>query len=364
MKIAANELKPLFEQHESEYISAAQRVLRSGWYILGPEVEAFEHKFAAWLGSKHCIGLNSGMDALELAVRALKIGQGDEVIVQGNTYIATVLAITENKATPVFVEPDDYHGIDPQKIEAAITRNTKAIMVVHLYGHPCDMDSVMAIANRYKLPVIEDCAQSHGATWKGKNTGTFGTIGCFSFFPTKNLGAFGDAGAIVTNDPSLADQIKMLRNYGSQKKYYNETTGKNSRLDEIQAALLQVKLSRIEEIIAERRVMAQKFLCGIHNKLVELPRVRKEANPVWHQFVVCCEKRNELKQHLHDNGIETIIHYPIPPHLADAYKYLGHGKGSFPKTEHLANTVLSLPLFHGLDNEQINYIIDIMNSYQ
>ena len=251
-------LKRQYDCYSTEYEEAALRALRSGWYIMGKELENFETRFAAYLGVKYCIGLNSGLDALTLAVRALNIGPGDEVIVPANTYIASILGVTENGATPVFVEPDQYHGLDASKIEAAITPRTKAVLPVHLYGQSCDMESICAIAEKHGLYVIEDCAQSHGATQNGQRTGTFGTIGCFSFYPTKPLGALGDSGAVVTDDPVLADRLRKLRNYGSGVKYVNELEGVNSRLDEVQAALLQVGLKHLEEGNAYRQRIASR----------------------------------------------------------------------------------------------------------
>ena len=364
MNIPANMLAPVYEQNREEYNDAAIRVLSSGWYILGEEVSSFEKEFASYIGSDFCVGVNSGLDALILAIRALEIGPGDEVIVQANTYIATVLAITENGATPVFVEPDKYHGIDPNKIEKAITPNTKAIMVVHLYGHSCDMDPIIEISNRCDIPVIEDCAQSHGAIYNDMKTGALGKIGCFSFFPTKNLGAFGDGGAIVTNDRILAENLTMLRNYGSRKKYYNDLPGVNSRLDEIQAALLKVKLKHLEEILDERADIAYKYLKGIHNPLIKLPEVRDKVKPVWHLFTVQSSRRDQFQEYLKTNGIQSQIHYPIPPHLSDAYKGLGYTKGSFPITESIADTIVSLPLYNGMTDEEIEYVIDIINSFK
>lgn len=357
-------LKPGYEKYRDEYLKAATRVLDSGWYTLGHELEAFEHEFAEWLRMKHCVGLNSGLDALILAVRALGIKAGDEVIVPANTYIASVLGITENGATPVFVEPDLYYNIDPDKIELAITPKTKAILVVHLYGQACRMDEIMGIAQRHNLPVIEDCAQSHGATFKGQKTGTFGTISCFSFFPTKNMGAFGDAGAIATNDKEIAQKIRALRNYGSEKKYYNKYQGVNSRMDEIQAALLRVKLCHIDEITAERRAIAEAYLTGIKNPNIILPQIAEGASHVWHLFVVRTEKRDELQKYLADNGIGTQIHYPVPPHLAEAYKGLGHNIGDFPMTERLAEMILSLPLFNGENTSHIDALLQNINLYQ
>lgn len=356
-------LAPLYEQHAEEYDEAALRVLRSGWYIMGKELEAFEGEFAAYLEVSHCVGLNSGLDALILALRALSIGEGDEVIVQANTYIATVLAITANGATPVLVEPDEFHGIDPRAVEKAITPRTKAIMAVHLYGQPCDMGALCDISRRTGIPIVEDCAQSHGATWNGQMTGTFGSIACFSFYPTKNLGAFGDAGAAVTDDPVLAEKLRILRNYGSRVKYQNEIEGVNSRLDEIQAALLRVRLKHLGEILQERSRLAERYLNNVQNPLVRLPRTRPKTGHTWHQFVVECDRRDELQEYLKNRGIQTQIHYPIPPHLSGAYKRLGFIKGTFPITEKLAESILSLPLYNGMTTEDAERIITAINSF-
>jgi len=364
MKIPFNTLKPGYEKYRDEYIQAATRVLDSGWYVIGKEVEAFESEFAGWLGLNYSVGLNSGLDALTLALRALDIGKGGEVIVPANTYIATVLGITQNGATPVFVEPDIYHNIDPEKIEKAITKKTKAILVVHFYGQPCSMDKIMEIANSHNIPVVEDCAQSHGATYKGKLTGTFGKISCFSFFPTKNLGAFGDAGAITTDDKKLADRIKMYRNYGSKEKYYNEVQGVNSRLDEIQAALLRIKLGHLEELNFERDTIAQRYLEGINNPLIQLPKVLPNAKHVWHLFVIQTEHRNKLQEYLASKGIGTQIHYPVPPHLSEAYEYMGYKRSSFPTTENEADTILSLPLYNGMVRDDINHVISTVNKFK
>lgn len=364
MNIPFNKLAPIYQRHLEEYNEAALRVLSSGWYILGEEGQAFENEFASYVGSNYCVGLNSGLDALVLTIRALEIGYGDEIIVQSNTYIATVLAITENGATPVFVEPDDKHGIDPCEIEKAITPKTKAIIVVHLYGHPCEMESIMDISKRYDIPIIEDCAQSHGASYKEKKTGTFGSIGCFSFFPTKNLGAFGDGGAIVTNNKKLAEKISMLRNYGSRIKYHNDVPGVNSRLDEVQAALLRVKLTHLDELISERASIAQKYLESINNPSIQLPEIRNNASHVWHLFTIQTQKRDQFQQYLKENGISTQIHYPIPPHLSEAYRDLGYSVGSFPIAEKIADSILSLPLYNGMTEEEIEYVINIINSYE
>jgi len=362
-QVKCNVLDRQYFAHKEEYDDAALRVLNSGWYIIGKEVEKFEEEFKTHVGSKFCVGLNSGLDALILAVRALGIGKGDEVIVQANTYIATVLGITDNDATPVYVEPNEYFNIDPTKIESAITNKTKAIMVVHLYGQASQMDKIMEIANRHNIPVIEDCAQSHDSCFKGKMTGTFGTIGCFSFYPTKNLGAFGDAGCIVTDNEELANKIRMMRNYGSKVKYHNELEGVNSRLDEMQAALLRVKLSHMDEINKERYVLGKRYYEGIKNPLIIKPETLEGVNHVYHQFVIRCDRRDELHDFLEKNGIQTQIHYPIPPHLAECYKWQGYKVGSFPITEKYANTVLSLPLYGGMTKEEQDYVIEVLNKF-
>lgn len=292
MNVEYTVLKRNFDLHKIEYAEAALRALRSGWYILGPELEAFEKEFAAYIGARHCIGLNSGTDALILAFRALKIGPGDEVIVPAGTYIASVIGVTENGATPVFVDSDDFLLMDVEQIEEKITERTKAILPVHLYGQACRMDKIVELAEKYGLNIVEDCAQCHGATWKGKNAGTFGTIGCFSFYPTKPLGALGDAGAIVTDNEELAQKIRMLRNYGSKIKYHNEMNGVNSRLDEVQAAVLRAGLKFLDDGTAERTEIAQQYLQGIRNKAVQLPKVAEGASDVYHLFPVLVKERD------------------------------------------------------------------------
>ena len=362
-KIMPNNLKRGFEQYQEEYEQKALEVLRSGWYILGNEVKQFEEEFAAYTGRKYCVGLNSGLDALIMSVRALGIGEGDEVIVQANTYIATVLGITENGATPVFVEPDEYFNLDVEIIEAAITDKTKAIMVVHLYGQASNMNRIVEIANKYNLPIIEDCAQSHGACFDEKMTGTFGISGCFSFYPTKNLGAFGDAGAIVTDDKEFADKIRMMRNYGSRIKYVNEIEGINSRLDEMQAALLRVKLTHMQELNDERKVLGERYTKGIHNDKLVKPEIREQADSVFHQYVIRCSEREKLQKYLEEQGVQTQIHYPIPPHLAECYQQMGYKEGDYPITEQYANEVLSLPLYTGMTLEEQDYVIEKLNRF-
>lgn len=363
MKIISGRLDRGFELHQAEYEAKAIEVLRSGWYILGKEVSSFEQEFAAHMNAPFCVGLASGLDALHLGIRALGIGVGDEVIVQANTYIASVMGISMNGATPVFVEPDEYHNIDTTAIEEKITDKTKAIMVVHLYGQAAKMDDIMAIAHKYNLKVIEDCAQSHDACYRGKKTGTFGDIGCFSFYPTKNLGAFGDGGAVITSDSAIAEQLKKLRNYGSSVKYHFDEVGVNSRLDELQAGLLRVRLKHLDELTEERCRIAACYNQKIQNPLIEKPIVRENATSVWHQYVIRCDRREELMKHLADREISTMIHYPIPPHLSDAYAHMGFQKGGLPKTEAYADTVLSLPLYNGMTEEEIDAVIEAVNGF-
>lgn len=362
MRVPFNVLNKTYFMKQEEYETKVLEVLRNGWYVLGNEVKEFEKEFAAYIGTKYSIGLDNGLNALVIAFRELGIGVGDEVIVQANTYIASVMGITMNGATPVFVEPDEYFNIDVEKIEAVITKKTKAICVVHLYGQASNMDKIMDIAKKYNLYVVEDCAQSHGADFNGKRTGTFG-IGCFSFYPSKNLGCYGDGGAITTNDEKLDRDFRVLRNYGSEKRYYNEVVGYNSRLDELQAGLLRVKLSYLNELTDEREKIAKKYLLEIKNSKIELPKVREGATSVWHLFVVKTDERDKLQKYLEENGIGTVIHYPIPPHLSKAYEYLGYKKGDFPITEKYAETVLSLPLYNGMTKEEQRYVIDIINKY-
>lgn len=363
MKVPANRLDRGFYMLQQELEDKAIEVLRSGWYVLGKEVSSFEEEFAAYTGAKYCVGLASGLDALWLAFKALGIGKGDEVIVQANTYIASVMGITINDATPVFCEPDEYYNIDADKIESLITERTKAVLVVHLYGQASNMDKISAICKKHNLRLVEDCAQSHGSCFKGQMTGTFSDIGCFSFYPSKNLGAFGDAGAIVTDDLKIAEDMKMLRNYGSRVRYYNEVVGANSRLDELQAGLLRVRLSYLGELTQERLDIANCYLNNIKNPRIELPKVRKGADAVWHQFVVRCEDRDELIEYLNSKEIGSIIHYPIPPHLSEAYSYLGFKEGDYPITENYAKTVLSIPMFNGMTEEEQQYVIDALNAF-
>ncbi len=364
MNINFAELSRQYKKYQVEYEEAAIRALRSGWYIMGVELEKFEAEYADYMESKHCIGVGNGLDALRLALSALGIGEGDEVIVQANTFIATALAVTQNGATPVFVDVDKFFGIDPQVIEAAITEKTKAVMVVHLYGQACDMDAIMAIAKKHNLKVVEDCAQCHGALYKGKKCGTFGDVACFSFYPMKPIGAFGDSGAVTTNNEEVADLLRMLRNYGSKIKYKHELFGINSRMDEIQAAITGVSLKHVDAGNTERNEVAAKYIAGIKNPLVKIPEVRPGTYHIFHVFPLICEDRNGLHDYLEAQGIHTQIHYPISCHLAECYKDMGYKIGQIPQAEYYAAHELSLPIYVGLKDEEIQYIIEKINEYK
>lgn len=361
MNVKFNLLDRMYIRYDEEFRQIVLHTLQSGWYILGNRLAQFEEEFANYIGTNYCVGLNSGLDALILALRALGVGQGDEVIVPANTYIATVLGITENHATPVLVEPDEYYNIDVTKIEERITDRTKVILVVHLYGQACNMSKVMEIAKKHNLYVIEDCAQAHGATWNGQRVGSFGDIGCFSFFPTKNLGAFGDGGAITTNNAKIYETVQRLRNYGSKIKYHHEIEGVNSRLDELQAALLSVKLRHLDELTSERISIAHRYTNGIKNPLVSLPACRDGATQVFHLYVVRVKKRDEFQAYLKSKGIDTQIHYPIPPHKSECYQKYGWSHAELPITEKYANEIISLPLYYGMTMEELDYVIQTIN---
>ena len=339
------DLKAPHVELRAEIDTAIARVLDSGWYILGPEVEAFESEFADFCQAGHAIGVANGLDALHLALRAMDVGPGDEVIVPSNTYIATWLAVSQCGATPVPVEPDPAtHNINPALIEAAITARTKVILPVHLYGQPADLDPILAIARRHGLRVLEDAAQAHGARYKGQRIGAHGDAVAWSFYPGKNLGALGDGGAVTTNDPALAERLRVLRNYGSRVKYVNEVQGWNSRLDPLQAAVLRVKLQHMDEWNARRSAIAQQYLDGLRDTGLVLPQVPEWAQPAWHLFVIGHPQRDALQQRLTAAGIGSLIHYPIPPHRQDAYRELGFAADAFPIANRLAGEVLSLPM--------------------
>ena len=364
MNVPFVSFKPLQKELDSQLREAFNRVYERSWYIGGCEDEAFEKAFAQYCNTDYCVGCGNGLDALLLVLKAWGIGPGDEVIVPSNTYIATALAVTYVGATPVFVEPDRRtYNIDPTLIEAKITPKTKAIMPVHLYGLPCDMDPIMAIAKKHNLYVLEDCAQAHGATYKGKVIGSFGDAAGFSFYPGKNLGALGDAGATVTNDKALADMVRALGNYGSDYKYHHIYKGNNSRLDELQAAFLSAKLPLMDKVNENRRYIADRYLKGIKNSKIVLPYVPEYAVPVWHLFAIRCEQRDALEQFLADRGIGTNKHYPIPMHLQDCYKDLGIEEGQLPIAEEISATELSLPMYYGMTEEEIDYVIDAINHF-
>jgi len=346
MKIPFMDLKTYYNELKPDMDTAYQRVMNSGWYILGQEVNAFEGEFAEYCEAEHCIGVANGLDALHLILRACGVGEGDEVIVPSNTFIATWLAVSHSGATPVPVEPDEKtYNIDPKFIEAAITSRTKAIIPVHLYGQPADMDPIMAIAEKYGLKVIEDAAQAHGARYKGKRVGGIGHAAGFSFYPGKNLGAFGDGGAVVTNDAALAGKVRVLGNYGSRVKYENEVIGFNSRLDELQAAFLRVKLKKMDAWNEQRRMVALNYL-EVLDDLPDLilPTTAEWAEHVWHLFVIRHPNRNELQKHLADAGIGSLVHYPVPPHLSGAYSGSESCRLGFPIAKRLAKEVLSIPI--------------------
>lgn len=359
------DLKAINQQYRDELVEAGTRVIDSGWYIQGQEVEAFEREFADYCGTQHCIGVANGLDALTLTLRAWKeqgrLKEGDEVIVPANTYIASVLAITENRLKPILVEPDEAtFNLCPEKTAAAITPDTKAILAVHLYGQIAPMKEIMALAKAHNLLVLEDAAQAHGASIEGKKAGSWGDAAGFSFYPGKNLGALGDGGAVTTDDADLAKTIRALGNYGSHKKYENRYQGVNSRLDEIQAAMLRVKLRHLDEEIEHRRTVAEHYLTNIDNPGIQLPAPGKWESHVWHLFVVRTDKRDELQQHLHENNVQTLIHYPLPPHKQPAY---GEWSTlSYPITESMHRSVLSIPMGPTLTRQQCFVVVDACNN--
>jgi len=343
---------------------AFDRVFTRSWYIEGVEDKSFEKAFADYCGTQYCIGVGNGLDALMLSLKALGVKEGDEVIVPSNTYIASALAVTYVGARPVFVEPDiRTFNIDPSLIEASITDKTKVIMPVHLYGQACDMDPIMAIAKENNLFVVEDCAQAHGATYRGRKVGTFGDAAGFSFYPGKNLGALGDAGAVVTNNEEVAFKVRALGNYGSDCKYHHIYRGNNSRLDELQAAFLSAKLPYLERMNEARREIADKYLSGIKNPKVVLPYVPEEMIPVWHIFGIRCEERNALEKNMNEKGIGTNKHYPIPMHMQVCYQDLNISKGDLPISEKISETELSIPMYYGMTDKEIQYVIDNINMF-
>ncbi|MGG2084511.1 DegT/DnrJ/EryC1/StrS family aminotransferase [Lysinibacillus pakistanensis] len=358
------DLKKINNQYANELKQAAERVIDSGWYISGEELEAFEKEFAAYCGTKHCIGVSNGLDALKLILQAYGVGEGDEVIVPSDTYIASILAISQVGATPILVEPSlETYNINPLLIEEKISPNTKAILVVHLYGRVVEMSPVLELATKYNLKVIEDAAQAHGAKYKGKRVGNLGNVAGFSFYPGKNLGALGDAGAITTNDDTLAETLRAYRNYGSHKKYENLYKGFNHRLDEMQAAFLRVKLPFLEQENSRRGHLAEMYLEHIKNPLIILPSIPKEKEEcVWHVFTVRVGNREKFQQYLKEQGIQTIIHYPIPPHQQVAYREWN--KLSYPVSELIHSEIISLPISPVQTEEETWKVIKVVNSYE
>ncbi|MEW4431797.1 DegT/DnrJ/EryC1/StrS family aminotransferase [Paenibacillus pabuli] len=358
------DLKKINLRHEKVIMESMNKFLHSGWYILGDEVREFEKKFAEYCGTKFCLGVANGLDALELIINAYGIGPGDEVIVPSNTYIASILSISANGATPVLIEPDiQTYNLDPGKIEQCITVNTKAILVVHLYGQSCNMQPIKDLADKYSLKIIEDCAQAHGSVYDNKKVGNLGDAGAFSFYPGKNLGALGDGGAITTNDEELYNTLHALRNYGSHKKYENIYKGCNSRLDEIQAPILNEKLKYLDRDNEYRRFIASYYLNNINNRYIVLPYIESEpSSHVWHLFVIRVTNRKKFIDYMHENEIQTMIHYPIPPHKQKAYKEWN--EESFPISEKIHSEVVSLPISPVIELEDIKRIVEVVNEYQ
>jgi dTDP-4-amino-4,6-dideoxygalactose transaminase len=355
-----------YRELQSELDKAYHRVMESGWYVMGEELNTFENEFAAYCGVMHCVGVGNGLEALHLILRAYGIGEGDEVIVPSNTYIATWLAVSYAGAVPVPVEPvENSYNLDPERVESAITSRTRAILPVHLYGLLADIDPLLTLANKYDLKVIEDSAQAQGALYKGRLSGNLGHAAGFSFYPGKNLGALGDAGAVVTNDDKLAEKVRILRNYGSKVKYYNDVKGYNSRLDEMQAAFLRVKLKHLNEWNTRRTRIAAAYLdslAGLPDLI--LPSVLDSTKPIWHIFPIRHSKRDDLQDYLKNKGVDTLIHYPVPPHLSRAYLDLNMPKGTFPIAERIASSELSLPIGPHLSLDEARYIVDCIRSYR
>ena len=364
--IPVNELIRGFKLYQDEYEEAALRVLRSGWYVLGHEVEDFEKEFAASLGEEcYCAGVANGLDAIMLGLMAAGIGEGDEVIVQANGYIATMLGVMQCGADPVFVEPDEYYQLDADRIEAAITPKTKAVLVTHLYGQATRMDRVLEVCRKNHLRLFEDCAQSHYAPYKGKNTGLFGDAGFFSFYPTKNLGGFGDGGGVISKDPAIIDRVKTLRNYGSDRRYHNIAVGFNMRLDEIQAAMLRVKVRHMPELLANRDHIAQRYLAEIKNPRVILPLIDKDCKHTWYQFIIRVDQQDKFREFLEQKGNRTDISWRVPPFLQPCMveKY-GFKEGDFPVTEELCAHIVTLPMMDFMEEDEITQVIEGVNAYE
>lgn len=365
MNIPFASFKKMHSELREKLDLAYKRVIESNYFIQGKECTDFEKKFADYCGVNYCVGVGNGLDALTLILRAMEIGKGDEVIVPSNTYIATALAVSSVGATPVFVEPEiETYNINTDRIEEKITENTKAIIAVHLQGRPADMDEICAIANKHNLKVIEDAAQAHGARYKGRRVGSLSDAAGFSFYPGKNLGALGDGGCVTTNDKEIADKVRSLGNYGSDYKYHHIYKGVNSRLDELQAAFLNVKLDKLDYWNEERRKIAEKYFAGITNPSVKLPlKSDNTFEHIYHVFVIRCKERDKLEEYLNERGIGTVKHYPIPMHRQLAYKDLEIGEGELPIAEEISRTVLSLPMYYGMTDEEVQYVVKNINEF-
>ncbi|PWW56358.1 dTDP-4-amino-4,6-dideoxygalactose transaminase [Eubacterium limosum] len=364
MNIPFSTFTPMHNEIKADMQACFERVYDKSWFIDGEECRQFEKEFAEYCEAEYCVGCGNGLEGLYLLLRAFDIGDGDEVIVPSNTFIATALAVSYTGATPVFVEPDiKTYNINPAEIEKAITERTKAIIAVHLYGQCADMDPILEIAGKYQLKVIEDAAQCHGATYRGKKAGSLGDAASFSFYPGKNLGCLGDGGCITTNNPQIAEKARAIGNYGSARKYHHIYKGINSRLDELQAGFLRIKLRELDRWTKARQQICERYLNEIKNDQIILPEVNEKNTHVWHIFPVRTKKRDVLQNYLKERGIGTVIHYPVAMHLQDAYKDLGHEQGDFPIAEKIAREELSLPLYYGIKNDMVNYIIQRVNSF-
>lgn len=366
MKVPFASFEPMHQEIQDKVLQKMEEVYKNNWFIRGKEVEKFENDFADFCGAKYCVGCGNGLDALYLILKAYGIGPQDEVIVPSNTFIATALAVSFTGATPVFVEPlIETYNINPYKIEEKITKRTKAIMAVHLYGRPAQMDEIIKIGRKYNLKIIEDSAQAHGALYQGKRVGSLGDAAGFSFYPGKNLGALGDAGAVVTNDQDLAERVRALGNYGSIEKYHHIYQGSNSRLDELQAAILGIKLRYLDKWNAQRRNIAELYLEKIRNSLIILPeRPGVNSQHVYHIFAIRTKERDRFEKYCNENGVRTTIHYPIPIHLQGAYQELGIEKGELPLAEEISQTEISIPMYYGMTEAEIQYVIDVINAYR
>lgn len=365
MTVPFASFRPMHDELRQQLDQAYHKVVDSSHFILGKECKAFEEEFAAYCDAKYCVGVANGLDALFLILKAMDIGEGDEVIVPSNTFIATALAVSYTGATPVFVEPElKSYNMDPARLEEAITDKTKAVIAVHLQGRPADMDRILGIAGKYGLKVIEDAAQAHGVRYKGKRVGTFGDAAGFSFYPGKNIGALGDGGAVVTNNRELADKVRAIGNYGSNYKYSHIYKGVNSRLDELQAAFLRVKLTQLDKWNEARTAIAKKYFAGIQNEKIVLPlKPDADFGHIYHVFAIRCRERDALEQYLADHGVGTVKHYPIPMHLQACYADLGYKRGDFPIAEEISDTIISLPMFYGMTQAQVQYVIDVINQF-